>query len=82
MNARWLLPLSWMMAAFSSADVVDSPLGQSVERHLSPDVELQTWTKDVERLAQDAGDRVETRRLRLVTTNRSAVQPLGRRLRE
>lgn len=43
------------------ADPGELTVGEAVERHLSPDVEFSRWTRDPQRLAEEAGDRLETR---------------------
>ncbi len=71
MSLRWILrliivlpwaglPWAGLQAQVGNADRVDElPVGHAVERHLPPDVDLLQWAKDADRLALDAGDRLE-----------------------
>ena len=53
-----IIVLPWLGV---QADVDELPIGRAVERHLPPDTDLSQWTKDADRLALEAGDRLETR---------------------
>jgi flagellar motor protein MotB len=55
-----LIAAAWL-PAFVDARPEDLPVGEAVERHLPPDQTFQQWTMDAERLAEEAGDRLETR---------------------
>jgi len=61
-----LLPLSCLLMAALAApaeDVVDSPLGEPVERHLDDYQPFGTWTRDPALLESEAGDRLETQQV-------------------
>src|SRR5262245_13240307 len=50
-----------LLAAGAFAQGVDeSPLGEAVERHLSPDDVITPWTQDPQTLKKDAGDELQT----------------------
>ena len=57
-----LIPALLALAAQAQTpDVVESPLGETVERHLPNDEPLRPWTHDPNLLQKEAGDRVELR---------------------
>ncbi|HSN70883.1 MAG TPA: OmpA family protein, partial [Steroidobacteraceae bacterium] len=63
LSTRPLLSMaSLLLAASASAqDVREIPYGESAERHLSEHQPFGQWAHDPDRLAQQAGDRLETR---------------------
>ncbi|MGE0623549.1 MAG: OmpA family protein [Pseudomonadales bacterium] len=61
MNRSGLLLLIALLPCASLAAPESLTVGEAVERHLSPDIEFTRWSRDPARLAEDAGDRLETR---------------------
>ncbi|MEJ2087999.1 MAG: OmpA family protein, partial [Gammaproteobacteria bacterium] len=63
MTTRMLLVLLLAAAPLAAAapKVDESVVGEAVERHLPGDEQFSQWTMDPERLAVEAGDRLETR---------------------
>jgi flagellar motor protein MotB len=77
---RHLLPLTAALCALAAQaqDVVESPRGESVERHLSADEPLTPWAHDPNRLQKQAGDKLEMRQVaaeRLETVKLMDVVP-------
>lgn len=66
MNRLYLLLLATMLPLPILAATETLTVGEAVERHLPPDVEFTRWSRDPDRLAEEAGDRLETREV-LVT---------------
>ncbi len=58
---RLLITFGILMPYQVFAAPEELPVGQAVERHLSPDLEFSQWTRDRDRLTEEAGDRLETR---------------------
>jgi len=52
---------AWLLPAVALPDVEQAPIGEAVERHLPGDEQFMQWTRDPERLAIEAGDRLATR---------------------
>jgi flagellar motor protein MotB len=51
----WLAPV----LALAQTQTENAAVGQAVERHLPGDEQFMQWTMDAERLAREAGDRIE-----------------------
>ena len=60
---RYLWPLIAALTALAARaqDVVESPVGETVEKHLPTDEPLRPWTHDPQLLQKESGDRVEMR---------------------
>jgi flagellar motor protein MotB len=51
---------SLLAAGAFGQGVEESPLGEAVERHLSPDDAITQWTQDPQTLKKDSGDELQT----------------------
>ena len=62
-RARHLLLLGLILAApiAGAQEVVETRIGEAVERHLPSEPPLQEWSQDPERLRRQLGDRLERR---------------------
>ncbi|MEM8768005.1 MAG: OmpA family protein [Pseudomonadota bacterium] len=60
MRSSWLLILLFP-AMLGHGAVEERLLGNASEKHLSSDIELKRWSRDSERLLENAGDRLEVR---------------------
>ncbi|MEJ2602665.1 MAG: OmpA family protein [Gammaproteobacteria bacterium] len=56
-----LIALGLVLASSLASAQEERPLGEAVERHLPLDSPFQEWVYDPDRLAEEAGDRLETR---------------------
>jgi flagellar motor protein MotB len=56
-----LLLASLVTATVAAEPVTETPVGEAVERHLSPDEPISEWLRDPSRLATEAGDTVAIR---------------------
>ena len=59
-RSYWLLLLLWP-ALVGHAGVEERVAGNATEKHISSDFEFSQWSMDTDRLAENAGDRLETR---------------------
>ncbi|MFU8816482.1 MAG: OmpA family protein [Pseudomonadales bacterium] len=57
----WTPPLDAGWLGLAPEQVKQAPLGEAVERHLSPDEPVSHWVHDADVYAEQAGDRLETR---------------------
>ena len=55
------LTICWLPLSAMAQSTDDVDLGESVERHLSSDVDFMQWVQDPDRLAVDESDAIETR---------------------
>jgi flagellar motor protein MotB len=73
----WVCGFTWSLAVRADA-VLEAPLGEPVERHLSDAQPLTPWAHDPSLLENEAGDRLETRQVageKLETVKLTGVVP-------
>ena len=58
---RYLILLTALLPQTLLGNADNLPIGEAVERHLPGDEQFTQWSMDPDRLAIEAGDRLETR---------------------